>query len=232
MEYLVARSSPVNLPLKETFGALLLSTFFALMLYGLLVHQISDYFRQYGSDDTTINKTFVSGRGFQAADYIFYAEQVIIILVIETVHSMLLMHACYIYLVANLLNPPTPSLATWSLKVYPVINALCICVAQCFYTRRVYLISARYRGLVALAVTLSAAFVGYNIAATVINYGVTLFYRLDPDAWIGMASYASIAVSDTITTGVLVFNLKQYRTGIKRTDVLLGRLASFAIHTA
>ncbi|KAL7277382.1 hypothetical protein ACG7TL_009244 [Trametes sanguinea] len=69
------------------------------------------------------------------------------------------------------------------------------------------------------------------IAATVVNSGVVEFQGLDPDSWIDTASYASIALSDAITTGVLVFNLKRYRTGFRRTDVLLGRVTSFAIHT-
>ncbi|KAJ3007366.1 hypothetical protein NUW54_g1867 [Trametes sanguinea] len=88
-------------------------------------------------------------------------------------------------------------------------------------------VSARYRVLVALAVVLSVV----TLAATVIACMAEQLERFVPDIWIDTASYASTVASDAITTGVLVFNLKRYRTGIERTDALLDRLASYSINT-
>ncbi|KAI9069840.1 hypothetical protein FKP32DRAFT_1753600 [Trametes sanguinea] len=141
------------------------------------------------------------------------------------------MHFCYMYLIAYAFDQEARRLAIWSLQWYPLITGLCVCVSQCFYARRVYLISARYRVLVTLAVVLSAVTLAFTIAATVIACIAKQLERFVPDIWIDTASYASTVASDAITTGVLVFNLKRYRTGIERTDALLDRLASYSINT-
>ncbi|KAL7277395.1 hypothetical protein ACG7TL_009257 [Trametes sanguinea] len=187
MVFLTTESPPGDPSLEKTFGALLIGTFFALMLYGLLVHQSSHYFRRFAKD-TSINKAFEARR-----------------------------------------------LTIWSLQLYPLITGLCVCVSQCFYARRVYLISVKYRILVTLAPLSNIIASWYNvvftIAATVIACLTKQLERFVPDIWIDTASYASTVVSDAITTGVLVYNLKGYRTGIERTDAFLDRLASYAINT-
>ncbi|OSD01391.1 hypothetical protein PYCCODRAFT_506920 [Trametes coccinea BRFM310] len=168
------------------------------MLYGLLVHQSSHYFRRFAKD-TSINKAFTG-----------------VIPPTSGNRAQLDMHV---------------ALQSGSPQIYPLITGLCVCVSQCFYARRVYLISVKYRILVTLAVVLSAVTLVFTIAATVIACLTKQLERFVPDIWIDTASYASTVVSDAITTGVLVYNLKGYRTGIERTDAFLDCLASYAINT-
>ncbi|CDO76938.1 hypothetical protein BN946_scf185006.g20 [Trametes cinnabarina] len=117
-------------------------------------------------------------------------------------------------------------------------------------------VSAKYRLLVAIAVILSLAGLGEDANSSLFLHGcdgycvcplATLscyWINLDGhrfiaarehkflyDIWINRSSYATTVVADVITTGVLVFNLKRFHTGVKRTDDLLDRLAMFALNT-
>ncbi|KAL7277410.1 hypothetical protein ACG7TL_009272 [Trametes sanguinea] len=206
-------SSSPGPALENSFGALLLGTYFALMLYGLLVYQSYKYFRKY-SKDGIVNKAFVA-----------------ILLVLETLHTTVCMHFCYMYLIVYATNEAARKVGIWSLQLYPLLTGLCVCVSQCFYARRVYLISKKYRILVAIAVILSLAALGFLTAATAIAYIVAKEHKFVYDIWINRTSYATSVVADSITTGVLIFNLKRLHTGIKRTDLLLDRLAAYAINT-
>ncbi|OSC96593.1 hypothetical protein PYCCODRAFT_1472514 [Trametes coccinea BRFM310] len=206
-------SSSPGPALENSFGALLLGTYFALMLYGLLVYQSYKYFRKY-SKDGIVNKAFVA-----------------ILLVLETLHTTVCMHFCYMYLIVYATNEDARKVGIWSLQLYPLLTGLCVCVSQCFYARRVYLISKKYRILVAIAVILSLAALGFLTAATAIAYIVAKEHKFVYDIWINRTSYATSVVADSITTGLLIFNLKRLHTGIKRTDLLLDRLAAYAINT-
>ncbi|PIL32312.1 hypothetical protein GSI_05558 [Ganoderma sinense ZZ0214-1] len=110
-----------------TLGALLIGTFFALMLYGLVVHQAYGYFRTYG------------------ADVLWLKILVITALVLETVVSVFNMDACYDYLVTNFSNTNLERPAPYSMKLLALFPASVALTVQMYDLAWdiCYLVSAR-----------------------------------------------------------------------------------------
>ncbi|TBU46932.1 hypothetical protein BD309DRAFT_856995 [Dichomitus squalens] len=102
-------SIPATPSLGNTFGAIMISTFVSLMLYGLTAHQTFRYFRTYRTD-IPLFKTLVSEFRKSTAD---------------TFHSITLMHMCYYYFVINYFNPLALLVSVWyvrstySVTMYP-----------------------------------------------------------------------------------------------------------------
>ncbi|KAI5118380.1 hypothetical protein M0805_005845 [Coniferiporia weirii] len=76
-------------------GALLVGCYFAVSLWGLISHQMYRYYRMYG-DDSLITKIMVG-----------------VMWLLDTLHSILIMHTCYYYLVSNYFNPFTLLNGVW-----------------------------------------------------------------------------------------------------------------------
>ncbi|KAL7279424.1 hypothetical protein ACG7TL_007266 [Trametes sanguinea] len=100
--------------LDDTFGALLIGTFFGTMLYGLMFHQSYRYFRRYPGD-LRVTKSFVA-----------------ILLALETMHTVAVTHACYMYLVTNYSRPQALTHGIWSMDLLPLLTGLLILVSQCY----------------------------------------------------------------------------------------------------
>ncbi|PIL32381.1 hypothetical protein GSI_05627 [Ganoderma sinense ZZ0214-1] len=137
-------------PLDNTFGAVLISTFLALTLYGLVVHQCYRYFKLYPKD----------GRWIKCL--------VLFTLLFETFHIVLSTHTCYYYLVTTANNPGARLLSTWSLELLSVTTAVVGVPPQIFFARRIYRLgSRRYRVLVILSFALFAGEIGFLCAGTI-----------------------------------------------------------------
>ncbi|KAI9064057.1 hypothetical protein FKP32DRAFT_592322 [Trametes sanguinea] len=200
--------------LDNTYGALLLGTFVGLVLYGLVIHQCSCYYHKFPTDRRYL-KLFVG-----------------IILAFETLHSALAVHWCYTSLVSNYSHPEALLLTTWSMNLFPVLTGLAIIVSQCFYAYRVLLIGPKYRVLVSVAILLSLVTLGCATANTVLSFSsITVIKDIQRVKWIDSFGFIMAIISDTLTTGVLVFNLKQRRTGIRQTDHLIDRLVLYCLNT-
>ncbi|KAI0648723.1 hypothetical protein C8Q79DRAFT_1007297 [Trametes meyenii] len=185
--------------LDNTFGALLIGTFVALMLYGLIIHQAYRYFRLY-SGDILLVKVFV-------------------------------VEIFYFYLVSNYFNPTALLVGVWSMDAQPVLTSIGIFVSQSFFAFRVYLISPKYRLLVAVSVLLTFIALGFAAAATYETRHNLTFAGFKPYTWLDSAAFASTVASDCLTTSVLIITLKRSRTGIKRTDHIVDRLVLYAVNT-
>ncbi|KIK53618.1 hypothetical protein GYMLUDRAFT_117137, partial [Collybiopsis luxurians FD-317 M1] len=72
--------------LNQTFGAFLIGAFFSAMLYGVTCIQIFYYFNRY--NDNVWLKIFV-----------------LILWVLETLHSIFACHAIYYFVIINYANP-------------------------------------------------------------------------------------------------------------------------------
>ncbi|OSD03109.1 hypothetical protein PYCCODRAFT_1434989 [Trametes coccinea BRFM310] len=200
--------------LDNTYGALLLGTFVGLILYGLVIHQSFRYFHKFPNDRRSL-KQFVG-----------------IMLAFETFHSALAVHWCYTSLVTNYSHPEALLLTTWSMNMFPALTGLAIFVSQCFYAYRVLLIGAKYRILVAVAILLSLVTLGCATANTALSFNsITVIEDIQRVKWIDSFGFIMAIISDTLTTGVLVFNLHQRRTGIRQTDHLIDRLIMYCLNT-
>ncbi|TBU52331.1 hypothetical protein BD310DRAFT_981947 [Dichomitus squalens] len=198
--------------LDNTYGALLLGTFIGLMLYGLTVHQTYRYFRLYPTDIPVL------------------VYLVLAILTIETVHTAMIMAACYYHLVSNYFNPITLLEGHWSTRIITPTSGLCILVCQAFYARRVWYVGHQYRYIVGVAGVLMLALLAFTISATVEGFILPLsnFHR---DSWMVSVLFSLAVAIDILLTSSLIFVLVRSRTGFKRTDFTIDIIVVYAINT-
>ncbi|RPD54873.1 hypothetical protein L226DRAFT_261520 [Lentinus tigrinus ALCF2SS1-7] len=199
--------------LDNTFGAVLLGTFLALILYGLTLHQSYRYFGMYPGDSRIL-------KGL-----------VIVVLILETVTSIMSMHACYFYLVTSYFNPRELLRGTWSIRAMPLVSGLVMTASQSFFAWRVYIMGPRYRILVGAAAFLCILELGFSSAATAEAFIARSFQSFKHVTWLVSTQSTMAVTADILLTIVLIYVLRRSRTGIKRTDSMLEVMIMYSINT-
>ncbi|KAI0353723.1 hypothetical protein OH77DRAFT_1522281 [Trametes cingulata] len=199
--------------LDNTVGAVLIGTFVSLTLYGLILHQAYRYFRMY-HEDTILIRAFV-----------------ISVLIVETIHTVFCTHIVYYYLVTNYFKPQTLMNVVWSMSAQPVLSSIGISISQCFFAYRVYMISPKFRLLVAVAVLCEVISLGFTSTATYEGARNVTYVGFLAYAWLDSAALGCSVVSDILTTSVLISTLRKSRTGIKRTDHMIDSLILYTVNT-
>ncbi|KAL1949703.1 hypothetical protein VTO73DRAFT_8584 [Trametes versicolor] len=99
--------------LNNTYGAILIGTFFGLILYGLSMHQAYRYCRLDFGDSVGM-KVYVA-----------------FIMLLDTFHVILCMHMCYYYLVTHYFDPAALFTRVWSIDNLGLSAAVVIVSCQC-----------------------------------------------------------------------------------------------------
>ncbi|KAI0633135.1 hypothetical protein C8Q77DRAFT_874116 [Trametes polyzona] len=182
-------------------------------LYGADIYQLWWYMNVYHRNDRTVTKFFVYCTFF-----------------LETLLTVACVHACYYHLVTKSSNPTSLAQGVWSFDSIPLLSGLTVCVAQCFFAFRVYMLRPKYRPLATTSVLFSLAACAFTASSIAKISKATLIH---PKAYIldETLALASAAFSDTLTTSVLVVVLKQSRTGLKTSDRLIDRLILYSVNT-
>ncbi|KAI0750443.1 hypothetical protein C8Q74DRAFT_1374030 [Fomes fomentarius] len=180
--------------LDNTYGALFLGAVFGFMLYGLTLHQTYRYFRMYQSD------------------VLFLKCLVTIIVSLETLHTMLVIAACYYRLITNYFHPKT------------------LLIGHYFYARRVWYVGPQYRYLVAVAGLIMLVILGFTISASVESFILSIqdFRHV---SWMASALFGCVVLVDLLLTGTLITVLLRSRTGFSRTDSTIEVLVIYTINT-
>ncbi|KAI0730626.1 hypothetical protein C8Q76DRAFT_854320 [Earliella scabrosa] len=203
-----------DVSLDDTFGALVLGTFFSLMLYGVNLHQVCDYVRMFPSDMVYLKAT------------------VLVIFSAATVCSILYIHMSYHYLVMNYANPLGLLSTTWSLDAMTPPITLTIFMAQCFYARRVYIMGSNFMRKLLIPVALcSLGAVGFGIAVSYSVIKYPHFADWKPRTWLSSAGFAFAAATDIMLTSMTVIILKRRCPAFKNTETLLNVLVMYTINT-
>ncbi|KAI0668077.1 hypothetical protein C8Q78DRAFT_1081481 [Trametes maxima] len=193
--------------LDSTLGAVYVGMVVGVMLYGLTVHQTYRYFKLYPSDKYYV-KTLV-----------------IIIVMLETLHSVLWAIVGYHYLITEALNITGLLLGHWSVRLTVLETGFAVYACQSYYACRVYLIGPRYRWLVIPAVISMTTGLGFAIAAGVEAFAFTRFITdFRRVSWLVSIAYGFAVSSDVILTSALVFVLQ-------KTNSILDILIIYTINT-
>ncbi|KAI0819381.1 hypothetical protein BC628DRAFT_1037885 [Trametes gibbosa] len=180
-------------------GTLLLGTVFAVMLYGLSVHQTYTYYRDYPTDIKLL-------KGL-----------VLILFLLDTVHTAFSIDSCYFYLVTNSFNPLGLQLYHISLKVIAPITGISTLFCQLFYMRRVYMFKAGHISVLIIAGLFILARIGFLIATCIRGFEtVYLQTYISFSRIVSSGSFGCDLVADTIITTALVVHLLRSRTGFRR----------------
>lgn len=205
-------AAPALPALDNTYGALFLGAVFGFMLYGLTLHQTYRYFRLYQSDIP------------------FLKCLVTTIVTLETLHTMLVIAACYYRLITNYFHPETLAIGHWTTRLMTPITGVTILVCQSFYARRVWLVGPRYRYLVAFAGLIMLAILGFTISASVESFILSL-EDFQHASWMVSALFGCAMLVDLLLTGTLIAILLRSRTGFSRTDSTIEVLVIYTINT-
>ncbi|KAI8990418.1 hypothetical protein BD414DRAFT_483569 [Trametes punicea] len=200
--------------LDNTLGAWLVGTFIGTLLQGTVYHQAYRYFRMYPNDPQ------------------YLKIWVIIVVLLETLNTVLTMHSSYVYLITNYFDPiALLGAPVWSMTILPIPGSLAAVVCQTFFVRRVYMVGRRYLPLVVVAMVCFLAFSGFYTALSIRSLQVNNFQEALKFSWMASTGSSFIMLGDFLVTSVLIYALRKSRTGITRTDSLLDLLIIYAIST-
>ncbi|KAI0701238.1 hypothetical protein C8T65DRAFT_275143 [Cerioporus squamosus] len=204
-----------HIPVDNTLGAWLLGVVGSLLLNGTIFLQAFEYYRQFPKDRMLL-KIWVSAVVF-----------------LETLTSALIIHTAYFYLVTKYWEPTYffVERTVWSINLLPIPGSIAALISQFFFARRVWMISPKFRLLVAVAIVLITGNVGCFTALS-----IKMFNSKTVSDWLDFSWLASLGSSiqmagDLMMTGTLIFVLRQSRTGINRTDSMLDMLITYAVST-
>ncbi|KAH9918890.1 uncharacterized protein BXZ73DRAFT_80430 [Epithele typhae] len=124
-----------HIPVGDTLGAWLIGVCISYLLQGMLFHQAFKYYMTFHKDRWVL-KAWVA-----------------VVLVLETLATVLITHTAYFYMVTKYWEPTYffVSPTVWSLNVLPPPAALAAFISQSFFARRLWLIAPKFRILVAVA---------------------------------------------------------------------------------
>ncbi|KAI0749989.1 hypothetical protein C8Q80DRAFT_1269780 [Daedaleopsis nitida] len=200
-------------PLDNSWGAVLIGTYFGIMLYGLTMHQAYRYYRLSPNDSMFIKSVVYS------------------VLAFETFHTVLCMHIGYWYLATNYGNPVELGNGVWSVDMIPLSAASVIMSSQLFFVRRVYLFGPKYKWVVYVAAFLLVVELALLAAATAEAFIQGTFLRFRHVTWLISAGFGTAAVADIILTTALIITLRSSRTGFRRSDGVIEILILYAVTT-
>ncbi|KAI0775138.1 hypothetical protein BD413DRAFT_294423 [Trametes elegans] len=199
--------------LNNTYGAVLLGSYFGVMLYGFNMHQAYRYSRIYRDDN------------------MYLKVLVVAVLILETFHTALCMHMSYYYLANNYFNPIALLSGSWSIDMLPISAGLVIIACQTFFVRRVYLVGRQFKHLVYLVVVLLFCELAFCAAATAEAFIQPTFATYEHVTWLISVGFGVAVVADGILTTALIVALRRNRTGIRRTDSVVDVLVLYAVTT-
>ncbi|KAI0636274.1 hypothetical protein C8Q77DRAFT_1102773 [Trametes polyzona] len=149
-----------------------------------------------------------------------------VVMLLETVHTVLPMHACYYYLVTNYFQPEVAQKGVWSLNVIPAEAGLIVVVAQSFFARRVYLIGGASKLVSIVAAAFFVAHLATSIVMTVEAFRInTIQDFTDKTKYISFASLVCAALADFLLSGAIIAALRrtqaknQQNNGASRIEV-------------
>ncbi|KLO19244.1 hypothetical protein SCHPADRAFT_935569 [Schizopora paradoxa] len=196
----------------NTLGAVLIGTYVALALYGIVVHQTYRYFRLYPRDQ------------------IFVKFSVTAMFILDSFQSACLIYTVYYYISQNYQNNAALENSIWSMRLDVVTTGLVSSVSHAFFSIRIYQFS--HNRLIMLVVTaVSTARLGFAAAVTVIGFTTVTFAKFEPFAWLYCLALGLLIVSDILVTASLCLLLQRSRTGFSRTNSIIDKLLVYLINT-
>ncbi|KJA15860.1 hypothetical protein HYPSUDRAFT_207529 [Hypholoma sublateritium FD-334 SS-4] len=204
--------------LDSTLGAVLIAGLLAAVLHGLTILQTFLYTQTSGSDGPLMRCL------------------VLFLWSVDTLHTALISHTLYFYLVTNFGHIGVLAAPTWSIIVAIYLTSLTGIIVRIFLAYRLFLLCGRYRPRLRVALpaivmipTMITFLTGLIFASKA--FIVRLFARLDTFSVYLYITFSAAALADTLIAVSLCVLLYRSRTGIEQTDSLLTTLIVMTINT-
>ncbi|OSC98520.1 hypothetical protein PYCCODRAFT_1470997 [Trametes coccinea BRFM310] len=189
--------------LDSTIGVFALGTFVSLCLYGFCIQQFYRHMRQPAADDWVIRSLAIG------------------VMVLQTIHAIAPMHACYYYLVTNYDNFPSINVGIWSIDIIPTIAAMIVLTAEFFFARRVFLIGPWYKVVAVVAMLCLLTGSGLSIGLTARAYQIKDFATFGEKA--KLTSFLSVgfdAIGDCLLAAAMITALRRSRASHSVSSIL------------
>ncbi|ESK86107.1 hypothetical protein Moror_9326 [Moniliophthora roreri MCA 2997] len=204
----------------DTFGVFLVAVVIASCLYGVACLQTWYYFRNYN-------------------DCLLLRVTVLAVLILETVHEIVTIHAVYHYLILNFGKPFALVDVVWSVTtVIPVTDVLSA-IAHLFYAAQIYRLSNKKGWWISamicflMIVQIVVVLAGFCIYFTINVAQVANFVLLSEDKQLLMLYTNGLswnATQDVICALTISYYLHTSRSGIRSTDTLINKLIAHAVN--
>ncbi|KAJ8073168.1 hypothetical protein PM082_020037 [Marasmius tenuissimus] len=199
----------------ETWGAQLIAFMVDLVLYGVGMVLVMQYFHSYNVTDNLWTR-FAVGAAF------FFA----------TVHAVLLSHQIYLDFVIWFNRPEELNNISFSATGQLIGVYLTAFTAQIFFASRIYIMAPRERKILLCTpvVVLAVTQISFGIAQTVLVASTPLFSELEKTARITSTQAGCTVACDILITIILCWVLHKSRSRSKRTNSVIDRLIVYAVN--
>ncbi|KAI0323969.1 hypothetical protein GY45DRAFT_487176 [Cubamyces sp. BRFM 1775] len=178
-----------------------------------MLHQAYRYYRKYHND----------GIGLKSL--------ILMMVGMETFHTVLWIMVCYEYLVISYFNPLGLVTIHWYIRLTVPATAFTGILSGIFYAGRLYYLGPQYRPMVAIAVFVLLLSLGWDLAATVYIFRSKTLLDFEHFSWIVSVAYGLAVLCGIITVSALIFALRRSRTGTKRTNSVVDIIVLYLINT-
>ncbi|KAJ3856117.1 hypothetical protein EV368DRAFT_79029 [Lentinula lateritia] len=217
-----------NATVSETFGAMYIGAMISMSLYGITTLQTYFFFLNYVQDHISI-KALVA-----------------VVWVLDTVHSGLMCHAMYQYLIMGYIHPEIFDSGTWSLFASVALNVIGAFISQCFFTKHIHdptnilnpAFPSRQLALYwGTSVRLIPNFAVIDLIIDVLVFGIYTVIQLKSFSRLGEVTYNCVIpfgvfaiLSDIVIASALILLLRRSRTEFGDTNSLIKKLIVYAIN--
>ncbi|KAL1731906.1 hypothetical protein EV714DRAFT_207840 [Schizophyllum commune] len=201
----------------NSFGGMLLGTYFNLILWGVSITQTYLYFGVYSEQQSSSDRMFI--RIF--VGFVFLADSV------QAVFTMIYM---YQTLISRFGEEKALNVATWVFSTDPALTGIIGGCIQLFFAWRIFVLTKSWLLLCTVALfsigTLLAG-IGTGIAAHIVPEFAN-FQEFKPVVIIWLAASAA---ADILIAVTLAWYLRNHKTGFESTDNYIDRLIKMTVQT-
>ncbi|KAJ7216444.1 hypothetical protein GGX14DRAFT_604755 [Mycena pura] len=199
--------------MHDTYGSLLVGTFFAIFFQGILFVQAYVYYENFPNDSWYLKSLVAIVWSLDLADLVVICQSV------------------YHYLVSNWGNPAALAVSTEPFDLHLVLVGAATILCQGFFLHRVYILSRRnwfLTGILSLGCLGTMAFAIWITVQTSRNKNVSVFATLGNER---MAMFSIGAGVDLIIAMLLVYYLSRERTTFESTNLVLNKIIHYTVAT-
>jgi len=211
----MSSSSTTIVDIADTFGALFIGGFVALITYGITLMQTYFYYLSFPKDDIT-TKLLVG-----------------VIWLLDTIHVVFMSYALYFYLITGFGNTLVLVDGTWPLFGSITVNVIIAFIVQCFFTERIFQLcppGKRWWVTGIIAITVLAHFV-FGLETVIFLSMKKEFARFKEVTLVAVVPFGvTTVISDIIIAIALCVLLGSNRSSFDDTNSIINKLIVFAIN--
>ncbi|KAH9970917.1 hypothetical protein BJV74DRAFT_247373 [Russula compacta] len=206
---------PAIVDIQSSFGAVFIGLFVSTILFGVTLTQTWIYYHS-GSCRERDPKTL---KWFIA-----------LLVVMDTLHSILCFYTLYWYLILNYGNLASLEDNMWAMNAQIGVNTLVAFSVQLFYARRVYLMSHSFIPSLIIA-GMSCLYFGLGIEFLVKIWIYKSYSRYKNLMWQGTIALTAAASADVLIAASMFWCLYRYRSGLAKTNLMITNLMIYSVST-